>query len=72
MTTMAGAKVISSDVTSTNATVTGLTAGTGYNIVVVAVSGDQRSTALHASVYTSKFDNDYFQRSRLRCTETMH
>ena len=61
MTTMAGVQVMSTDVTSTNATVTGLTAGTGYNVIVVAVSGDQRSKALHESVYTSKFADEYFR-----------
>ena len=53
--TKAGIKLLSADMITTNATVSGLTAGTGYNVVLVAVSGDQSSNALHESFYTSKY-----------------
>ena len=49
-----GTKVTTSDVKSRNTTFTGLTAGTQYNVVVVAVSGDQHSRALQEILYTSK------------------
>ena len=50
---------------TTSATVSGLTAGTGYNVVLVAVSGDQSSNALHESFNTSKLYDDYVHNNRL-------
>ncbi|KAI0235806.1 Fibronectin [Lamellibrachia satsuma] len=52
MTSATGTTVATTVENSTNTTFTGLTAGTQYNVVVVAVSGDQHSKALQESFYT--------------------
>ena len=54
MTSATGTTVATTVANSRNATFLGLTAGTQYNVVVVAVSGDQHSRALQESFYTSK------------------
>ena len=54
LTNATGTKLTTSDVKSTNTTFLGLTAGSQYNVVVVAVSGDQHSRALQEIIHTSK------------------